>query len=92
MTCQPLASATFEDYDLVVNTTPLGSGTYIDESPVTAEQLNGVRCAYDLIYNPADTRFLGEAREAGCDTIGGLEMLVAQAKIQFELWTGRKPG
>lgn len=88
--CQPLASASFRDYDLVINTTPLGSGAYIDQSPVTAEQLNGVSCAYDLIYNPADTRFLLEARKVGCDTIGGLEMLVAQAKIQFELWTGRK--
>ena len=88
--CQQLASATFADYDLVVNTTPLGSGAYIDQSPVTAEQLNGVRCVYDLIYNPADTRFLNEARSAGCDTIGGLEMLVAQAKLQFELWTGRQ--
>lgn len=84
--CEPLASATFRDYDLVVNTTPLGSGSYIDQSPVTAEQLNGVRCVYDLIYNPADTRFLREGRKAGCDTIGGLEMLVAQAKLQFELW------
>ena len=88
--CEPLASATFGDYDLVVNTTPLGSGAYIDQSPATAEQLTGVRIAYDLIYNPADTRFLREARKAGCETIGGLEMLVAQAKIQFELWTGRK--
>ena len=90
--CEPLASASFRDYDLVVNTTPLGSGTHIDQSPVTCEQLNGVSCAYDLIYNPADTRFLQEARKAGCDTIGGLEMLVAQARIQFELWTGRRPG
>jgi len=88
--CEPLASATFGDYDLVVNTTPLGSGAFIDQSPVTAEQLYGVRIAYDLIYNPADTRFLREARKAECDAIGGLEMLVAQAKIQFELWTGRK--
>jgi len=89
---QQLASASFGDYDLVVNTTPLGSGAYVDQSPATAEQLNGVRCAYDLIYNPADTRFLSEARKAGCYTIGGLEMLVGQAKIQFELWTGRTPG
>jgi shikimate 5-dehydrogenase len=43
-----------------------------------------------LIYNPADTRLLREAREAGCETLGGLEMLVAQARLQFELWTGRK--
>jgi 3-dehydroquinate dehydratase/shikimate dehydrogenase len=89
--CKPLESATFQDYDLVVNTTPLGSGAYINESPVTAEQLSGVRCVYDLIYNPADTRFLREARQAGCDTIGGIEMLAAQAQIQFELWTGRRP-
>lgn len=90
--CEPLASASFANYDLVINTTPLGSGAYIEQSPVTAEQLNGVCCAYDLIYNPADTRFLQEARKAGCHTIGGLDMLVAQAKIQFELWTGRRPG
>jgi shikimate 5-dehydrogenase len=70
----------------VVNTTPLGSGAYIDQSPVSAEQLNGVRCVYDLIYNPVDTRFLREGRKAGCDTIGGLEMLEAQALLQFELW------
>ena len=88
---QPLASATFGDYDVVVNTTPLGSGSYMDQSPATAEQLNGVRCVYDLIYNPNDTSFLREARKAGCDTIGGLEMLVAQAKMQFELWTGTEP-
>ena len=84
--CEPLASTTFIDYDLVVNTTPLGSGAYIDQSPVSAEQLNGVRCVYDLIYNPVDTRFLREGRKAGCDTIGGLEMLEAQALLQFELW------
>ena len=89
--CQPLAAATFKDYDLVVNTTPLGSGAHISESPATAEQLNGSRCVYDLIYNPVETKFLQEGSKAGCDTIGGLEMLVAQAKIQFELWTGRKP-
>jgi shikimate 5-dehydrogenase len=34
------------------------------------------------------TQFLREAREAGCETIGGLPMLVAQAAEQFKLWTG----
>lgn len=89
--CEPLAAASFGSYDFVVNTTPLGSGAFIDQSPATAEQLNGSRCVYDMIYNPAETKFLQEGSNAGCDTIGGLEMLVAQAKIQFELWTGRKP-
>jgi shikimate 5-dehydrogenase len=34
---------------------------------------------------------LRAAVAAGCETLGGLEMLVAQAKLQFELWTGKKP-
>jgi len=46
---------------------------------------------FDLVYAPAETRLLADARAAGCLTIGGLEMLVAQAERQFELWTGQKP-
>ena len=34
-----------------------------------------------------ETRFLREAREAGCELIGGLEMLVSQAMEQFRIWT-----
>jgi 3-dehydroquinate dehydratase/shikimate dehydrogenase len=88
--CQSLASASFSDYDVVINATPLGSGAYIDQIPATQQQLTGARYVYDLIYNPIETRLLREAAQAGCETLGGLEMLVAQAKIQFELWTGRK--
>ncbi len=86
--CESLSGALFAGYDFVVNTTPLGSGAYIDQTPATAEQLNGVRCVYDLIYNPRETRLMREAHAAGCETLGGLEMLIAQAKLQFELWTG----
>ena len=81
--CEPLSSASFSGYDLVVNATPA--------SPATRAQLQGARCVYDLVYNPIETEFLREARAAGCATLGGLEMLVAQAKIQFELWTGKTP-
>jgi 3-dehydroquinate dehydratase/shikimate dehydrogenase len=86
-----LTSASFAEYDLVINATPLGSGDFIDETPATSEQLAGARCVYDLVYNPIETRLLQEARKAGCEVLGGLEMLVAQAKIQFELWTGQIP-
>ncbi len=89
--CQSLASASFSDYDVVINATPLGSGAHIDQTPATQQQLTGARYVYDLIYNPIETQLLREAAQAGCETLGGLEMLVAQAKIQFELWTGRKP-
>ena len=46
---------------------------------------------YELLYVPAETRLLADARAAGCSTIGGLEMLVAQAEKQFEIWTGQAP-
>ncbi len=86
-----LNDASFADYDLVVNATPLGSGALIDRTAATAEQLAGARYVYDLVYNPIETRLLQEAGKAGCQTVRGLEMLVAQAKIQFELWTGQTP-
>lgn len=89
--CQSLSSASFSDYDVVINATPLGSGAQIDQTPATQQQLNGASYVYDLVYNPMETKFLQEAAQAGCETLGGLEMLVAQAKIQFELWTGKKP-
>ncbi|HYE14504.1 MAG TPA: shikimate dehydrogenase [Pyrinomonadaceae bacterium] len=84
-----LDGASFDGFDLVVNATPLGTrGELQNDTPATAAQLRGARVAYDLVYNPARTRFLREAREAGCETVGGLGMLVAQAERQFELWTG----
>jgi 3-dehydroquinate dehydratase / shikimate dehydrogenase len=88
---ESLSSVSFADYDLVINATPLGSSELIDQTPATAEQLHGARCVYDLVYNPFETRLLKEACKAGCKTVRGLEMLVAQAKNQFELWTGQTP-
>ena len=90
ISCKSLSETSFNGYDLVINATPLGSGAYIDQSPATREQLTGARYVYDLIYNPPETRFLRAARDAGCETLGGLEMLVAQARLQFQLWTGKK--
>jgi 3-dehydroquinate dehydratase / shikimate dehydrogenase len=88
--CEPLNDASFSGFSLVINATPLGSGEHIDETPATTEQLSGAGCIYDLVYNPLETRFMREARNAGCETLGGLDMLVSQAKLQFELWTGIK--
>ena len=82
----------FRSFDLVVNTTPLGTcGALENQTAATAEQLRGVRMAYDLVYNPMETRFMREARAAGCEVLGGIEMLLAQGVEQFKLWTGDQP-
>lgn len=90
--CHPAADPSLKEFDVAINATPVGTrGELETESPITVEQLRGVRLAYDLVYNPVETRFLREAREAGCQTIGGLEMLIAQAVEQFRLWTAKEP-
>jgi 3-dehydroquinate dehydratase/shikimate dehydrogenase len=76
-------------WDVLINCTPIGMFPRVDETPLPADQLTG-RYVYDLVYNPATTRLLREAETAGCQTIGGLEMLVAQAREQFQWWTGSK--
>ena len=90
--CHQLSRADLAGFDIVVNSTPLGmSGANENLTPVTGAQLHGVRLAYDLVYNPIETVFLREAGAAGCDTLNGLEMLLAQAAEQFRLWTGKEP-
>ncbi len=74
-------------WDLLVNATPVGTYPHVDETPVPKERLTG-RYVYDLVYNPPASRLLRDAAERGCDTIGGLEMLVAQAAEQYRWWTG----
>lgn len=87
-----LAGADFRSFDVVVNATPLGTkGKLGDQSPVCASQLRGARLAYDLVYNPGVTEFLCEAEAAGCATLNGLPMFIAQAAQQFRLWTGIHP-
>jgi 3-dehydroquinate dehydratase / shikimate dehydrogenase len=76
-------------WDLLVNATPLGMYPRVDETPIAKNHLTG-RYVYDLVYNPPMTRLLREAGEVGCQTIGGLDMLVAQAHEQFQWWIGRK--
>ncbi|HLF83160.1 MAG TPA: shikimate dehydrogenase [Blastocatellia bacterium] len=87
----PLESLASSDVRVVINTTPVGMRGHSEgSSPVPIEALQGPRIVYDLVYNPLETQLLIDARAAGCRTISGLEMLIAQAVLQFELWTGRK--
>ncbi len=79
----------FVEFDIIVNTTPLGTaGRFEDETPIHSSAFRRQKLAYDMVYDPAETRFLREARQAGVETIGGLEMLIGQASVQFKTWTG----
>ena len=84
--------AACSDADIVVQTTPLGMTPHTEEMPpVDAAMIKPSAVVYDLIYTPAETRFLREARARGCETINGETMLVAQGAEAFHLWTGKRP-
>ncbi|GAV24381.1 shikimate dehydrogenase [Carboxydothermus islandicus] len=81
-----------EPYHMVVNTLPLGMHPYENQMP--AVDFTGVTSdfvAYDLIYNPAETKFLKASKEKGARTINGLSMLLWQGVLAFEKWTGVSP-
>ena len=77
---------------VLVNTTPLGmTGVAPDEMPVPRESLHRGLVVLDAVYHPLDTPLLRAARDVGARAVDGLEMLVAQAALQQELWLGRRP-
>lgn len=77
-------------WDVLVNSTPIGMHPATGVSPMPAELLTG-DVVYDLVYNPPETQLLLDAQRLGRQTIGGLDMLVAQAEAQFKYWTGAAP-
>lgn len=83
-----LHEAALFPWDILINATPVGSGKTANQTPLPAELHRAGSVVLDMIYDPLETRLLREARAAGCRTIDGLQMLLAQAVAQFETWTG----
>jgi len=85
-----LDPAEMASVDVVVNTTAVGmaGGPAPDEIPVPGEGLRSGHLVVDIVYQPRITPLLVAARSAGAETDGGVPMLVGQAALAFELWTG----
>jgi len=77
--------------DILVNSTSVGMSPDTENSLVPAELLRPDLVVYDIVYNPVKTRLLREAEAAGAATVSGVDMLVWQGAVAFELWTGKKP-
>ncbi len=75
--------------DLAVNASPLGMKGF-DPLPFSPSLLPRPAIIFDLVYNPPETRLLAAARKIGRDGMNGLGMLVHQAALSWELWTGEK--
>ena len=73
---------------LLVNTTSVGMSPAVGDSPCPAKFLREDLVVCDIVYNPRRTTLLREAGERGARTVSGVEMLVWQGAVAFELWTG----
>lgn len=78
------------DVDIVVNASPVGmaGGPDPDGIPIDSERIGAGQVVVDIVYEPRVTPLLAAARDRGAIVIGGVGMLIHQAALAFERWTG----
>ncbi|UPQ78256.1 shikimate dehydrogenase [Flavobacterium azooxidireducens] len=80
-------ATTFDNYQLIINCTPLGTHPNLEEfPPIPYDFFTEEHIAFDLIYNPEETEFLKRAKAKNAVTKNGYEMLVLQAEKGWKIW------
>lgn len=79
-----------QDAAVIVNTTPVGMYPDTQYSPVDLDNFPHLEAVLDLIYNPSRTRLCMDAEKRGIPYESGLYMLVAQAALASQMWTGKE--
>ena len=80
------------DTDILINATPIGLYPNVDAIPnIDLNTITATMFVQDVIPNPAVTPFLRAAQAAGARWNTGTGMLINQAAINIEMWTGKKP-
>jgi len=90
---EPVAEPAQPSYDLIVNSTAVGldGEDPFAELPLDTEGFAASQVVVDMVYDEGPTALLRAAAAAGATTVDGLEILVQQGALSFEIWTGRKP-
>jgi len=83
-------SETIKNTDIIINTTTVGMHPNVNRTLLTAHVMHTGLIVNDIVYEPLQTRLLTEAKKAGARTVTGLGMLINQAALSFEIWTGRR--
>jgi shikimate dehydrogenase len=73
--------------DILVNATSVGMHPDVDSSPVLSDYLRSDLCVMDIIYNPLETKLVADAKAAGAKVVSGVEMLIYQGAVAFQIWT-----
>ena len=92
ITYEEITPEIINDYTVIVNTTPLGMFPNTNSCPdIPYENLTTNHILYDLIYNPDETLFMKKGKLYGAEVKNGLEMLLLQAFISWEIWNSTLP-
>ncbi len=86
--------STISSVDIVINATSVGmsgNSAHSSKSPLLADLITPQHTVVDLIYHPIQTELLRNAQQRGAQTVNGLGMLVHQAALQQQIWTGFMP-
>lgn len=78
------------DYDVLIQTTSVGMEPNEDVSIINLDRLKIGAIASDIVYKPLDTKFLKDAKALGARIHHGHTMLLYQAQLAFEIWTGKR--
>jgi shikimate dehydrogenase len=82
-----ISPALLKEYQLIINTTPLGMYPNVDDCPTLPyDALTGNHYLFDLVYNPSLTLFLQKGKEHGALTENGYPMLEIQAEESWKIW------
>lgn len=84
-----LEAATGGAFDLVIQST--SAGHHGETAPIDRGRLGQGTVAYDLNYGPAHAAFAGWCQAHDLPVHDGLGMLVGQAALAFEIWSGQRP-
>lgn len=83
-------AAQYGEVQIIINTTPAGMYPNNGTCLLDISKQTGLEAVFDVVYNPFETALLQQAQAKGILAIGGLRMLVAQAKYAAEYFTDTK--
>ena len=75
-------------FDTLINASPVGMFPKVENCPVTEDIIANCGFVFDVIYNPERTKLMQTAEKHGIKTCGGMAMLVWQAVVAHEIWSG----
>lgn len=89
---EELTREMIESHKIIVDCTPLGMYPHVNTCPdIPYQHITPQHLCYDLVYNPDETLFMRNCRKQGAEVKNGLEMLLLQAFVSYDIWNAPSP-